>query len=704
MPARSIPEAPNHPHLEGWTAATTSHTGTRRYASPSSFTLHTAQLRFPSAPVAFDPEVDLGRVEVTHSFLRSRHPCILSDMIHRIMSDNPALPLLQVVLSPGDQLDLAETLTAATPASTSHTQTYYIGNANADTPDATPSLLFSAQPPPRDAPFSSSYLRHKHTHRYFSTPDPHTTLPIYSLSPTLSQTQWESELHGVTTPTTYMAARSIPIPLQHPTPFVAPHDPICSWDGNFTVNTDLAALPTSDHVCLRSPLPDHIQALRDEVASLPEDWWGEIFDKIAPLATTTSRDDGGSRHMVAATIPNPHPSDTNTHPCPALVAAGNALLGQFRQGASLPGLEIQAMAYIRASAGVQAWHRDFLRACTPAGGQAFSAFLAVNVACPSGPMASKFVPRSGDGLPDPFIIKDMDMAVGDCWAVRSTAIHAGGGATDPNQPRVVAFVAMSTWRQDYGAPVPVTIPPSVLPGSTARRAKCRTSGCRRKPQGHCLGCEGPLCNHCQGAEGGLCSTCRAAPEPPTPTPTDTTQDAIPAPARTTADPSSSSSAPSSAPSSEDPAPPTIPIPTALECLFPLHTTSLHTVHLYRPTPPTLTATAPAVWENPPPPSACPLARLVHEHEDLPPADPTQQVVVHTPPGEILVIRSGLFGGVAIDGARDGPDGGKGAHLVRWLQAPPQPSTPVDPSVLVAEGGVVTDPADIAAISCPCHQV
>ena len=62
-----------------------------------------------------------------------------------------------------------------------------------------------------------------------------------------------------------------------------------------------------------------------------------------------TRDDGGSRHMVAATIPNPHPSDTNTHPCPALVAAGSALLGQFRQGAFLPGLEIQAMAYIRAS-------------------------------------------------------------------------------------------------------------------------------------------------------------------------------------------------------------------------------------------------------------------------------------------------------------------------------------------------------------------
>ena len=91
------------------------------------------------------------------------------------------------------------------------------------------------------------------------------------------------------------------------------------------------------------------------MASLPEYWCGEIFDKIAPVAITTgSRDDGGSRHMVAATIPNPHTSDTNTHPCPALVAAGNALLGQFRQGASLPGLEIQAMAYIRASGGVQA--------------------------------------------------------------------------------------------------------------------------------------------------------------------------------------------------------------------------------------------------------------------------------------------------------------------------------------------------------------
>ena len=115
MPARSIPEAPNHPHLERWTTATTAHTGTRRYASPSSFTLHTAHMRFPTSPVTFDSGVDLGRVEVTHSFLRSRHPCAVSDMIHRIMADNPALPLLQVALSSGDQLDLAEALTAATP-------------------------------------------------------------------------------------------------------------------------------------------------------------------------------------------------------------------------------------------------------------------------------------------------------------------------------------------------------------------------------------------------------------------------------------------------------------------------------------------------------------------------------------------------------------------------------------------------------------
>ena len=113
------------------------------------------------------------------------------------------------------------------------------------------------------------------------------------------------------------------------------------------------------------------------------------------------------------------------------------------------------------------------------------------------------------------------------------------------------------------------------------------------------------------------------------------------------------------------------------CLIPSDGTTLYTGHY---------EAAPAPHVSPadttPKPEDCPLVGHAHESEWLPLPRSEHHALLVTPPGSILVVVNGRFGGFA-QGAEDSSD----VLMYRMEMAPPEPR-PVDPNLLMAAGAIV----------------
>ena len=687
MPAKGSRGAAPHvesntcEHMVDWGAHAAEVTGTRGWAAPSNFAMADISVRTISDPVLVPPGTQLAKVTIQRAFLDARDPCSLSNAMSTIVHHNPSVPIFQFFLSHSDRSDLDQVLSAKCPPTSNQTMAYYIGNANHSLPGTLPvKPMFSVQKPKAPLMSAHAYTRHKHTRRFFSTPDPHSVLPVYSL-PSKGLVEWEAEVHGLTTPTAYYSDSLIPIPVQSPSPLIAPNDPIVEWNGLFVENGDLASLPQLGHVRVQNLGADHVDSCRAEVAAFGADKWEAIFDLVAPTPSPF-RNDGRTRTMVPGKAVAAPPSAAKTmkgHRLPALEAAAASILKTVKAATALP-LDIMSMGYIRATGDrLQAWHRDHLRAARPEGGHAFSLFLALS-ACEEGE-ASHFVAHSGGGLPRPWMPIPMPMGVGDVWAISSDVIHAGGFPKKDGPPRDMVFFGLATWPLDFGFPCPVRVPAHalrVVPG--VGPVKCGHEGCNATQlPSECCDCEKRLCAT-HGGEVGLCSACAnnsAGTSVSTPA-------AIPAPVRL--------------PSSAD-------LPCAADCWFPAGVSSMYTVHAVDAKDAQFTAhksfatdAKPADADMPCAPADCPLGAYLHEEEFLPVADAACRLVLHTPPGVILVVNRGQFGGVIVNP----PEADREACRAFWFTLAGH-RQPVDPSELMEMGGIVKL-SETGELSCTCHQV
>ena len=250
----------------------------------------------------------------------------------------------------------------------------------------------------------------------------------------------------------------------------------------------------------------------------------------------------------------------------------------------------------------------------------------------------------------------------------STVVHEGGGlplAAEPGSRRIIGFYGQSTHTMSYATTHAIT------PPFWAHKAavSCGVHGCRRKPtSAKCFGCGvQALCrNHNTGIE---CSKCD-----------------FEAVAAATSDPGSAEAAhPSRVPALQH----------MVTCLIPLDGTTRYTVHYEA-------AAAPHVIpaDTSPKPEDCPLGGHEHESEWLPWPRSEHRALLVTPPGCILVVVNGCFGGFAW-GTEERSD----ILVYRMEMAPPQP-TPVDPSWLMAAKAIVrnTKVAQEQAFWCACQQV
>ena len=131
------------------------------------------------------------------------------------------------------------------------------------------------------------------------------------------------------------------------------------------------------------------------------------------------------------------------------------------------------------------------------------------------------------------------------------------------------------------------------------------------------------------------------------------------------------------------------------CLIPSDGTTLYTGHYEAaPAPHVIPA------DTTPKPEDCPLVGHAHESEWLPWPRSEHHALLVTPPGSILVVVNGRFGGFA-RGAEESSD----VLVYRMEMAPPEPG-PVDPSLLMAAGAIVrnTKVAQEQAFWCACQQV
>ena len=407
-----------------------------------------------------------------------------------------------------------------------------------------------------------------------------------------------------------------------------------------------------------------------EALAIAEERWARIFNHNCPVAGRAH--DPPDRKMVWGT-----PEDTAKHPdgeehirlrdLPRLLAMVTrvkakleAILGKT--------LHVMTQDYIQSITHVrQLPHRDFPAVSLPVDGIALSVFWALSMDIPDDEVCAQFVAMSARVFPRPWIIHRMPMRRGSLRVICSTVVHEGGGlplAAEPGSRRIIGFCGLSTHTVSYATTHAIT------PPFWAHKAavSCGVHGCRRKPTSEkCFGCAVQLL--CRSHTGMECSKC---------------------------DTEAVAAAASDAGSAEAADPSRVPaLQHTVTCLIPSDGTTLYTGHYEAaPAPHAIPA------DTTPKPEDCPLVGHAHESEWLPWPRSEHHALLVTPPGSILVVVNGRFGGFA-RGAEESSD----VLVYRMEMAPPEPR-PVDPSLLMAAGAIVrnTKVAQEQAFWCACQQV
>ena len=307
-------------------------------------------------------------------------------------------------------------------------------------------------------------------------------------------------------------------------------------------------------------------------------------------------------------------------------------------------LHVMTQGYIESITHVrQLPHQDFPAPSLPVDGIAFSVCWALSMDIPDDDVYARFVAISARAFPLPWIMHRMPMKRGSLWLICSTVVHEGGGpplAAEPRSRRIIGFCGLSTQTVSYATTHAIT-PPFWAHKAAVR---CGVLGCRPRPTSEkCFG-RGVqvLCRNDTGIECSKRDTEAAAA------------------AATTSDPGSAEAAdPRRVPALQH----------MVTCLIPSDGTMLDTGHYEAAAAPHVIAAG-----TTPKPEDCPLAGHAHEREWVPWPRSEHHALLVTPPGSILVVVNGRFGGLARC-TKQSSD----VLVYQMEMAPPEPR-PVDPSL------------------------
>ena len=293
-----------------------------------------------------------------------------------------------------------------------------------------------------------------------------------------------------------------------------------------------------------------------------------------------------------------------------------------------------------------------------------------------------FVPSSSSGFPDPWVERAVPFKRGTAFFFNALDVHRGSGIpkaspTGVRDPRLMAFFAIeltqggnlrfpnlhvtqSIKRPQLGAPS----------GRVAKTVQCDGAvRCRGKVVANCYGCNRMIL--CTAHKDGLCVPCQEGEE------VEGGEEEV-----VVEDPNG------------------VSIEQSAQCLLPVGTTTGH--FLLSGWGNGRAVIAPLTNEEvggvAGHPDQCPLAKVCHG-EALPWPSLQGHVGIRVPPGCILVVRRGLYGGVA----RVAPEVEGVAQVVEWRQVG-EYATVTDFVWLRRMNLVLDDAKKEGQGMCPCHQV
>ena len=638
-----------------------------------------ANVRRPVA-TRFEHGVDFGLLVHKSPFMADkRDPLVLSNYIFELLEVNPGVAGFLIQLHPDDVDAVVESVTAHAEKGAGTKTTLYVGQeeeeeeVEEEEEDAggvgaggrkekphNP-LMMSVQKvrilAGKGKGKSDGWFPQPLTHntRRVCTDDPENKLPMHSLCPTR---EWEREWYGVTTPNIISGQGVILFPFGATPPLIGEAEEVVAAEPLGAFNRDPNDLVLTvggklvvNHLLEHDFLSDvQLQSLLDDLDRVPLSEKAPIFNENPPIVGRPQ--DSGTRRTLYGNYGganhdkhNPH----KLHDLPVLKRVADRVLETAKKtvvGGVGWSCTILDMAEISSYDHTpQHLHRDAPPYTIPEG-----TLIANCLIMPTHNHEEEdgshflFVPSSSSGFPDPWVERAVPFKRGTAFFFNALDVHRGSGIpkaspTGVSHPRLMAFFAIelthggnlrfpnlhvtqSIKRPQLGAPA----------GRVARTVQCDGAvRCRGKVVANCYGCNRLIL--CTAHKDGLCVPCQEGEEVEGGEEEEVVVD-----------------------------PNGVSIEQSAQCLLPVGTTTGHFLlsgwGIGREVISPLTnEEAGAVAGHP---DQCPLAKVCHG-EALPWPTLQGHVGMKVPAGTILVVRRGLYGGVA----RVAPEVEWVAQVVEW---------------------------------------
>ena len=677
-----------------------------------------ANVRRPVA-TRFEHGVDFGLLVHKSPFMADdRDPLVLSNYIFELLEVNPGVAGFLIQLHPDDVDAVVESVTAHAEKGAGTKTTLYVGQEEEEVEEVEEEeedaggvgaggrkekphnpLMISVQKvrirPGKGKGQSDGWFPQPLTHntRRVCTDDPENKLPMHSLCPTR---EWEREWYGVTTPNIVSGQGVILFPFGATPPLIGEAEEVVAAEplGAFNRDPNDLVLTVGGKLVVNHLLEHdflsavQLQSLLDDLDRVPLSEKAPIFNENPPIVGRPQ--DSGTRRTLYGNYGganhhrhNPH----KLHDLPVLKRVADRVLETAKKtvvGGVGWSCTILDMAEISSYDHTpQHLHRDAPPYTIPEGTLIVNCLIMLthNHEEEDG---SHFllVPSSSSGFPDPWVERAVPFKRGTAFFFNALDVHRGSGIpkaspTGVSHPRLMAFFAIElTVGGNLRFPnlhvtQSIKSPQLGAPGGrVARTVQCDGAvRCRGKVVANCYGCNRLIL--CTAHKDGLCVPCQEGEEVEGGEEEEVVVD-----------------------------PNGVSIEQSAQCLLPVGTTTGHFLLSgwgvgREVIAPLTNEEAGAVAGHP---DQCPLAKVCHG-EALPWPTLQGHVGMKVPAGTILVVRRGLYGGVA----RVAPEAEGVAQVVEWRQVGEYAA--VTDFVWLRRLGLVLDDAKKEGQGmCPCHQV